>query len=72
MALQFPSHALKQTHLDNDPLFVTDQCTVPNSSTNHRSSSIPLYQILCLGHHVSSIEIQTFLSLEEEMLVVAL
>ena len=54
-----------QTHLDNNPLFVTDQCTVPNSSTNHRPSSIPLYQILCLGHHVSSVEIQTLLSLEK-------
>ena len=36
------THALKQTHLDNNPLFVTDQCTVPDSSTNHRPSSIPL------------------------------
>ena len=36
------THALKQTHLDNNPLFVTDQCAVPDSSTNHRPSSIPL------------------------------
>ena len=72
MGLQCPSHAIKQTHLDNNPLFVTNQCTVPDSSTNHRPSSIPLYQILCLGHHVSSIEIQTLLSLQKQMLVVAL